>query len=259
MIFESLWLSGALLIGMPTLLAMAAPVLVRRRITSERLRRNNEVAGFTFATVGVLYAVLLAFAVIVVWEKSSEAEKAVAQEAGAAATLYRLADGMGGVPVAVIRGGMTHYLRSAVQEDWPAMKRGGLSHATTRALDGIYAAVLTFTPDDGRGTELLGASLHQLDLLTEARRKRLSMAYGAVPGVLWFVLVGGAVLTVGFTLFFGNESLHVQAMTTGILAFLIFSGLLVIVAFDQPFAGPLTVQPEALLAVLEDFGPTVPP
>jgi len=61
-----LWLSGTLLLGVATLIAMASPVLVRRRVSLDRLRVNNEVAGFKFATVGVLYAVLLAFAVIVV-------------------------------------------------------------------------------------------------------------------------------------------------------------------------------------------------
>jgi Na+/proline symporter len=93
-----LWLSGVLLVGGATLIAMAAPAFVRRHVSSDRLRINNEVAGFTFATVGVLYAVLLAFAVIIVWEKFSEAEHSVAQEAGAAATLYRLAEGIGGIP-----------------------------------------------------------------------------------------------------------------------------------------------------------------
>src|SRR5215211_8191034 len=96
---QPLWLSGTLLVGATTLMSMAAPVLVRRRITTDRLRINNEVAGFTFATVGVLYAVLLAFAVIVVWEKFNEAEHAAAEEAGAAATLYRLANGIGAIPV----------------------------------------------------------------------------------------------------------------------------------------------------------------
>src|SRR5215212_6218625 len=116
---QPLWLSGALLIGLATLLAMAAPVFIRRRIATERLRVNNEVAGFTFATVGVLYAVLLAFAVIVVWEKFSEAEHAAAEEAGAAATLYRLANGIGGDPGAALRDGLTRYVRAAIAEDWP--------------------------------------------------------------------------------------------------------------------------------------------
>jgi hypothetical protein len=45
----------------------------------------------------------------------------------------------------------------------------------------------------------------------------------------------------------------------GILSFLIFSGLLVIVAIDHPFARPVKVQPEALSAVLEDFGAKAQP
>jgi predicted Rdx family selenoprotein len=64
-----LWLSAVILIVPTTLLAMAGPVVVRRYVEVDQLRTNNEVAGFKFATVGVLYAVLLAFAVVVVWEK----------------------------------------------------------------------------------------------------------------------------------------------------------------------------------------------
>jgi len=47
---------------------------------------------------GVLYAVLLAFAIIVVWEKFNVAENDVAREAGAAATIYRLSDGLNTPP-----------------------------------------------------------------------------------------------------------------------------------------------------------------
>ena len=60
-----LWLSGMLIVGLPTVLAMFGPIIVRRYVTLETLTKNNEVAGFKFAVVGVLYAVLLAFAIIV--------------------------------------------------------------------------------------------------------------------------------------------------------------------------------------------------
>ena len=251
---QPLWFSGPLLVGLTTLLAMAGPFLVRRRVRLDRLVANNEVAGFKFAVVGVLYAVLLAFAVIIVWEKFSDAENAVAQEGGAIATLYRLADGIGAEPGRALRENLTHYAGIAIAEDWPAMEHGKASHAATRALDGVYAALLTFKPDDGRGTALLAEALRQLDMVTQARRARLVMATGIVPGVLWFVLVAGAVLTISFTLFFGTESLRVQAIMTGVLAFLIVSGLLVIVAIDHPFAGSVKVGPESLAAVLDDFG-----
>lgn len=85
---------------------------------------------------------LLAFAVIIVWEKFSDAERTVAQEAGAAATLYRLADGIGGEPGAALRSSLTHYVRSAVTEGWPAMERGEASRAVTRTLDATYVALM---------------------------------------------------------------------------------------------------------------------
>src|SRR5437763_16857418 len=88
-----LWLSAIIVIVPTTLRAMAGPVIVRRYIKVDQLRTNNEVAGFKFATVGVLYAVLLAFAVVVGWEKVNQAESEVAEEAGAATTGFRLTDG----------------------------------------------------------------------------------------------------------------------------------------------------------------------
>jgi hypothetical protein len=256
---QPLWLAAVLLIGATTLLATLAPVLVRRRVTTERLRINNEVAGFTFAIVGVLYAVLLAFAVIVVWEKFNEAEHAAAQEAGAAAILYRLAHGIGGEPGIALRDSLTVYLRAAVEEDWPAMEQGRFSHKATRALDMTYEALLAFAPGDGRATALFNEALRQLDGMTEARRTRIVLASGAVPSILWVVLYVGAALTIGYTLFFGTENLRVQALMTGILSFLIFSVLLVIVAVDHPYAGPVRLHPEGLSAALEDFAAKAQP
>ena len=249
-----LWLSAILLVGFATLAAMSGPIVVRRWVALERLRTNNEVAGFKFATVGVLYAVLLAFAVIVVWEKFAEADNGVATEAGAAATIYRLAEGLGGVQGAALDAAISGYLRSAIDDDFPSMARGRESEATTRALDAVYAGLLRFQPADDRGRVVMAEVLYQLDQLTQARRARIVMAGGIVPGVVWVVLFFGAFLTIGFTFFFGTENLRAQALMTGALSALIFSGLLIIIAIDRPFAGTVRVHPEALADVLQDFG-----
>src|SRR6516165_9043810 len=117
---QPLWIAAVILIVPTTLLAMAGPVLVRRYFDFKQLRANNEVAGFKFATVGVIYAVLLAFAVIVVWEKFSDAEGAVIQEAGAAATLYRLLAGPEPEKAAT-RAALDNYLGVTIDQDWPQM------------------------------------------------------------------------------------------------------------------------------------------
>src|SRR4029078_13183692 len=56
----------------------------------DRLKLNNEVAGFKFAVVGAFYAVILAFVVIAVWEEFRNTEKAVRDEAKAPLHLHRL-------------------------------------------------------------------------------------------------------------------------------------------------------------------------
>ena len=96
----------------------------RRRPSDQPNPSTNEVAGFKFATVGVLYAVLLAFAVIVVWEKFTDAETAMAQEAGAAATIYRLANGLGDNAATAARDRLSGYIRKLIDQEWPAMEQG---------------------------------------------------------------------------------------------------------------------------------------
>jgi hypothetical protein len=248
-----LWLSFLLLVAVPTAIAMAGPVVVRRVIRLDRLRTNNEVAGFKFATVGVLYAVLLGFAIIVVWEKFNAAENDVAREASAAATIFRLSDGLNSERRAALRSTMTAYLNAAVSKDWPAMERGTGDADVTAALSNVYATVLSSRVSDGSNAFLVAEILRQLDAVSTMRRSRLVSADGNVPEILWFVLFGGAIVTVSYTFFFGTPNLRAQSLMTGALSALVFFGLLTVIVIDHPFAGSVKVAPEALVHVLEDF------
>ena len=242
-----------LLLFLFTALAMAGPVLVRRRIPLERLRGNNEVAGFKFAVIGVLYAVLLAFVVIITWERFYDAEKAMAAEAGSAATIYRLAGGLDETSGAALRADMSAYLKSVLADDWPAMGVGRSSRVTTRVLSDLYDLVVEYRPSDLHGADLQKDLLSELDQLTRARRERLVMAEGTVPSAIWFVLFLGAALTISFTFFFGAQSVIAQSSMTGVLAAIIFSLILVIIAIDRPYTGAIMVSKDSIRAVLEDF------
>jgi Protein of unknown function (DUF4239) len=235
-------------------LAMTGPFLVRLRVRLAQLRGNNEVAGFKFAVIGVLYAVLLAFVVISSWERFHDAESALASEGGAAATIYRLAGGLDASSTATLRANLSAYLRSVLGDDWPAMVRGHSSAVTTRVLSDLYDEVIHYSPADLRDSNLQAELLSELDQVTRARRERLVMAEGTVPEVIWFVLFLGAGLTISFTFFFGTENLVAQSCMTGILAAIIFSAVLVIIALDRPYTGAITVSREPIRSVLEDMG-----
>lgn len=248
-----LWVAALLVVVLPTIVAMCGPLLIRRRVALERLTVNNEIAGFKFATVGVLYAVLVGFAIIMVWERFADAESAVAQEAGAAATVYRLASGADADAVEM-RGAMDNYLALVIDRDWPQMALEGNSREVTRALDAVYATAVRFAQSGSRPTAVVLAMFNQLDALTQARRSRLHLAVGIVPPMLWMVLTFGGVLTVGFTFFFGTSNLQAQVLMTGILAALVFMSLYVIVSINYPFTGVVHVDSEPLHVVLAEFG-----
>jgi hypothetical protein len=252
---QSLWLSGLLLVGLPTALAMLGPILVRRYVTLERLTANNEVAGFKFAVVGVLYAVLLAFAIIVVWERFTDADNIVAREAGAATNVYRLSYGMAEAPATSLRAKLSAYLAATISDDWPAMEHANESSSARRALDAVYGSVLVSLSAQSHSA-LVAEILHQLDEITQARRARLAAADGTVPGVIWPVLFGGAAVTIGFTFFFGSQNLRAQSLMTGLLSVVIFSGLWIVLVIDRPFSGAVTVAPDAIAKVLAEFGTT---
>jgi hypothetical protein len=248
-----LWLSFLLIVVLPTAIAMSGPVIVRRMVRLDRLRTNNEVAGFKFATVGVIYAVLLAFAIVVVWEKFNAAENDVAKEASAAATVYRLSEGLNAEHRAAVRGAVAAYLKDVINKDWPAMERGTGDPDVTSALTNVYTVVLNSRAGDRSNEFLLTEILRQLDNISLTRRTLLVSADGNVPEILWFVLVGGAIITVGYTFFFGTPNLRAQSLMTGALSAVVFSGLLTAVVIDHPFAGSVKVVPEPLVRVLADF------
>lgn len=248
-----IWIAAAVLLVPTTVAAMCGPAIVRRYVPLNRLRSNNEVAGFKFATVGVIYAVLLAFAIVIVWERFNQADNDVAKEASAAATVLRLTQGLDALHGDAIRKATIAYLNDAIAKDWPAMADGRASHAVTVTLTGIYGAVLKFHAFDANEALVVAEILRNVDRIGDARRARLVTASGIVPGIIWIVLFVGAFVTIGFTFFFGTANLRAQSLMSGALSILIFGGLLTIVAIDHPFAGTVHVGPDALAAVVADF------
>jgi Protein of unknown function (DUF4239) len=247
-----LWLLIAMVVVIPTLLAMIAQLLIRRWVGVETLAKNNEIAGFKFATVGVIYAVLLAFSVIVVWEKFNDAQTSVAEEAGATAALFRYAEGKEPEAIAV-RAALVNYLKIAIDEEWPAMSLESEAHGVTQALNQLFG---------GAGAQSVGDERyggHDGGLPADRQRDRgptdqAPSATGLVPDVIWIALFMGALLTVGFTLFFGSENLLAQVSMTGVLSLLVTLGLVVIISVDHPFTGPVYIHPDALATVLEEIG-----
>src|SRR5215212_10323597 len=83
------WLLTLLAIGSTISLSIAAMWLVSPVVQAAMQGHHNEVAGYIFAVVGVLYGVLLGFLVITEWQVYHDAAVATNQEAGTLGARYR--------------------------------------------------------------------------------------------------------------------------------------------------------------------------
>src|SRR5437868_12955855 len=89
-------------------LSIGGLMLVRQSVELSTLERHNDVAGFIIAVVGVLYAVLLAFVVVVTWQAFDRAGQVAGEEAQLVEGLYR-DSAVFGPPSADIRRALESY------------------------------------------------------------------------------------------------------------------------------------------------------
>jgi len=211
-------------------------LLTRYRYGTDRLKLNNEVAGFKFAVIGVLYAVMLAFVVIAVWEDYSDTEDAVRDEAKAAVDLYRVATALPGQGEE-IHERVLAYVKAVRTKSWDAMAVGGRSEQVAKELRALNRSIIELNPKNDKEAVLFRHSLDLLTLVTDSRNERLDSADGSVPGILWFVLIVGGLITLGYPAFFAASNVGAQVLMTASLAVLVAFSLLLALAFDFPFTG----------------------
>ena len=82
-----------------------------RTVPAEVRNKHNDVAGFIGSMAGIVYAVILAFIAIAVWEAFGKAEAVVQREASTASDVWRDASPYPPEFKAKVRKGLEEYIR----------------------------------------------------------------------------------------------------------------------------------------------------
>ena len=117
----------------------------------------------------------------------------------------------------------------------------------------MRATLQEFEPGTVAEQELYAEGLDQIDRLGDDRRMRFVAAEEGIPGVLWAVLVFGAMVVVGFTYLFGLQNTWAHRVMVLSLTAVIALVLFTIGVMEHPFSGGARVGPEAFELVLERF------
>jgi hypothetical protein len=251
-------MSSILLHGGVLLAATAATVAVAAILSRYWGRRHanaiftSELATFV-QVIGTLYAVLLAFVLLSVWDQYDTARQAADREAHQIADLVRLAGGLPEPSSARLKVTVRDYSTAVVDEEWRLMAHGGRSARADRALDDLWKTLVATEPVGDRAVNVHGQALERLRNVSDSRQDRLSQARPSVGTVIWVLLIGGGALTLISTSFFETSGRIHLPVTTG-LALMIAFMLYLVYAFDHPFSYDVGTGPDALRAVLDIAG-----
>jgi hypothetical protein len=234
-------------------LSVAGLTLVQRLVSPGLRQEHNDVAGFIYAVLGVAYAVLLAFVVIAVWEQYQAARDTTDREANELAEIYWLAYQLPESEGRQVQELAQSYARVVVEEEWPLMEDGQFSPQAWALVDEIRQRIGQFESSTSNEQVLQDQGLTRVHDLADARRLRLLETHEDIPTILWVVLLSGGVITIGFTYLFGLENTRAHSLMVGALAAVIALVLFTIYSLDNPFAGDVRLDPEALELLLRGF------
>ena len=245
--------TGLFVICLAMLVAVGGLVLVQRLMPTRRRLGHNDVAGFIYAVLGVVYAVLLGLMVVAVWEQWNAAIAATDQEASEVAEVFWLAHRLPQPEGRRLQELASLYAQVVVNEEWPLMERGKMSPKAWAILDEIRDDMQGMKPSTDTQQVLYEQGLQQVNDLADARGERLLDAEEGVPAILWVVLIVGGVEVVGFTYLFGLESTTVHVLMVASLTLVIALVLFTVAALDYPFKGDVRIGPDAFEQVLGRF------
>ena len=87
------WLLGVLIVGLSAALSALGLLVVHRIVPVEERRSQNDVTGYISNIAAFVYAVVLAFIAVAVWQQYGQAQTTVQLEANAASDIFHQADG----------------------------------------------------------------------------------------------------------------------------------------------------------------------
>lgn len=236
----------------------ALGVLVGRKLLRGRVREgHNDVLVPIFLNAGVLFAVVLGFMVIAVWESYEAARTTVAMEAATLVTLYRTTYGMPPETGDKLRTMVREYAKAVIEDEWPtqASKAEGSSRAR-HAMGALFRAF----GDGTIGSEvksshpyLTGAILSSVSDVTAARNQRNIQAHESLPWAMWLAAIGGALIVIGMGCLIWMEDAGPHVLMSAAMAALIGMLLFTCQIMSHPFRGPLAISAESFENTIHVF------
>jgi hypothetical protein len=230
----NIWLMGFACVG----------VWVMRRSILPRLHLTYEDAYYAAALVQsamLLYGLIAALTAVGVWQRYSQVSDVVSGEATTIATLWRDLEGYPQPLQSTTREVLRGYTEQIIHGAWPQQSLGQIPREGVEWMSRLQSQLFAFEPKTEFQKILHAETLRSFKQLVQMRRQRLDSVQAGLPGVLWVVLLPGAMGCLALCLFFQVRNGYFQTLLLIGVAGFVAMVLFVIIALDRPFVGTMGI------------------
>jgi hypothetical protein len=212
---------------------------------------NHAVGGFLYNAGCVIYAVLIAFVVFVIWNNLEETNSKIEREANNLLNLYYDASVYPDSLRMEIQTTIRDYVKRVTSEEWKSMADGNQDAEAMKSFIKLNRIYLSVNPILVPNIEVLSQAMKNMQELREFRRHRILSSKNSMPDILWIVIILSSVILVVFTFFFSTKNMWHQYVMTAFLVFVSVLVLYLIFVLDHPFVGQNAIKPEAFQPLMD--------
>ncbi|MFD9127401.1 hypothetical protein [Kitasatospora sp. NPDC059571] len=249
------WLALAIAMSAACAVLVAVVVLRQRRVTADDdPSETPDVIEYMTMMIGVVYAIVLGLAIAGVWEARASAQDDLLREAQALHEVSARAEVYPADFRARVRGDVDAYVSFVVDTEWPYMEaHDEISPRGTELLAKLRQDVASRAPQSDLEAQVYQPVMDRIAAADEARTARGQNTGPTMPGVVWFGLIVGAVVTVGMVFALQIRRSARELVLVGTFGALIAFLLFLIWDFDDPFGRGISVTTQPFL----DLFPTL--
>ncbi|WP_055565021.1 DUF4239 domain-containing protein [Streptomyces atriruber] len=245
-------------------LAMVAACGVVLIVTLLRHRRTGadydasetpDVIEYMTMMIGVVYAIVLGLAIAGAWEARGSAQEHVRLEAQA---LHEVSERVRIYPADVrerVRDDVHSYVSHVVSTEWDTMKsHGELTDRGTELLSRVRHDVTDYQPKSDFEAQAYQPLVDAVAAADDARSARADSLGATMPGVVWFGLIIGGLVTIGMIFALQIRRTPRELVLAGLFSALFAFLLFLIWDFDAPYSRGVAVTADPFLTLFPGIG-----
>ena len=225
--------------------------VVTKLAVTEWARAFKAVSPGMLPPLGILFALLVGFVAVEVWNNFDKAKNAVTTEASTLRAVVLLAGAFPDEQRTRIYALVNRHIDESVNKEWPKMtqRRATLATLPTALIEALHVTLGLKPADDSQRAAQLEI-LKELHTALDARRQRIVISEAAVGTVKWLGILLQGLCTLVAIAMVHSDNRRACAITLMLFATGIALSVLMISAYSRPYsAGGYFVAPELLKQV----------